>query len=221
MFNRVDLVPLEVGKPTQMEIDVAVATGTAPPQSRFVNTIDDVVEATITEHPGGPTISAARALMEQDPVYREWQTSMPPLNSVPNLHTYRNAKTTPAVLQGAQQEIQTYGDTLDAGQFLFRGTVHSSIPPNEPISTSMLPSVALAFAIRNSGAVWVLRVRDANIVRAFAFSTRGNQKNRMEMEVLLEANLLIAQYQPTQTIICGQPDCTRVPIDVFYYDLYK
>lgn len=221
MFTRVDLVPLTVGAPSQRELDVAEAKGVQPPQPWSVATIDDVVADTIREYPGGPTISSARNFMEMNSDYRGWQDSMPKLKDVPNLHKYRNSKKTAAILQGAEKEIQAHGDTLDADQFIFRGSGHKTMPANTPISTSMLPSVAVRFAIDTKGEVWVLRVSDPNVVRAFCFSTRSNQKNNMEMELLLEANLKIAQNKPSQTIVCGKPGYKKVPINVLFYDLFK
>ena len=224
MLGRIDLLPLASRPLSSREAAIAEATGKQPRRLWKIVDLDDLLIKTALEAPiGGEATSAARNAMEECELYRTWQGSMPPLRDVQALHAYRNAINTDDlasnILVDACNEIRLNGDTLDAGQVLFRGGSYDDemqLLPDRPTSTSMIPAVALRFAIDRRASLGVLRVRDPDTIKAFCFKTSGNQKHKGEMEVLLEDGLSIEKSRTMKVFVAGEHE-----VDVLFADLVK
>lgn len=133
--------------------------------------------------------------LDESPMYRFWQKSMPFLKDVPQIHKYRNNYHKCDCL-ATHDEIIKHGMYLRAGQVLFRGGNFNDEKfqiTNGPISTSLLPDVALWHTLGKKREVAILKVGTEARIKAFIFSTRGNQNLTQEHEVLLQSHLSFEQ----------------------------
>ena len=124
---------------------------------------------------------------------------MPFLKDVPNIHKFRNLPKHKININLVNNEIILFGGYLTQGQILYRGgnfQAKDTTIDNDPISTSIMPSVARWHAIKVSGEIAMLEIAESNITRAFAFKTKGNQRLKDEYEVLLQ-NSLRLEYVKT------------------------
>lgn len=163
--------------------------------SRNITTFHDEIDIVkdVIEHEGnGEAHVALEKALKNSVTYSRWQQLMPYLREVPNIYAYRNEPKHKNNVTLVDEEIRQFGRCLPKGQILYRGAKFQpsdTIINDGPISTSMMPSVALWHAIKVSGDLAVFEVAEDDRIRAFAFKTRGNQKLKHEYEILLQNDI--------------------------------
>lgn len=140
--------------------------------------------------------------LDQSPIYRIWQKSMPFLKNVPNIHQYRN-QYPKCNKEAVNNEILTHGFLLSPGQILYRAgnfQRESFVINDSPISTSLLSGVALWHANTqdNKREIALLRVAEGARIKAFAYCTKGNQNLAQEYEILLQSDIRFRRLRTEQ-----------------------
>lgn len=164
----------------------------------FHNEIE-IVNHIIENDGSGEAHGALEEALEKSIVYTKWQKLMPFLKMVPSIYAYRNKSKHKFDIRLVDLEILRFGGYLPKGQILYHGgtlLAKDTISSDGPISTSMMPSVARYHAKKVSGDLALFEVAEDNVLRAFAFKTKGNQKLKHEYEVLLQNNIRL-EYKKT------------------------
>jgi len=189
-FRLVDPFPISTRPHTPTEVALAEAE---PEQLRTIRVFyssADLIDAIVEDGDRGDEArGAAESALKVCPAYKEWQRAMPCLKDVLEIHRYR--RNLSKDLAAVNLEILSVGGYLCAGQVLYRGAQFTSVQilTNEPISTSMNPSVARWHALEVGGQIAVLTIGASHSVRAFAYKTSGHQGLKHECEVLLQSGL--------------------------------
>lgn len=192
----VDLLPISTRPPSQFEINFAQAMGNPVRVSITYHDPLAALQAIIEGEGTGPASSAIEDALRKSGTYKTWQGAMPRLKLVPYIHGFRNLKKHQNDVVKVNEEIMAVGGLLTKGQLLYRGgqfNKNEIIIEDGPISTSLMPSVARWHAAEVRGEIAVLRIAEDNAVRAFVFSSSGNQRHKDEYEVLLQSNIRLTQ----------------------------
>lgn len=194
-FELFDLIPISTSSHTKIELALALS-GTRELRPMHIFDSHDKLLAEIIRCDGTDDAkSAVERKLQESPVYKNWQKSMPYLKQVPKIHDYRHQKRR-IDLVAVNEELMNNGGFLQQGQILFRGSNYApdqTLITNTPISTSMHPSVAVWHARRNKGHLSILQVAASKAILGFAYKVYGNQKHKGEYEVLLQSNLRLEQ----------------------------
>ena len=212
VLRLLNVIPLNTREHTPHGIALAKATGEPlRNQITYQNEID-LVKAVIDEGGGGQSSSAMRNALNNSPIYESWQSSMPYLKNVKNVHFYRNNNKYKHTINDLNDEIIEFGGFLEKDQILFSGGKFSEanfVVKDRHISATMMPGVAWWHSVKVQGQIAILRIAASNSVKSFVFKTRGHQRHTEEFEVLLQNNLIF-RYQSS---------FTRNGIKVLKYDV--
>lgn len=137
--------------------------------------------------------------------YKTWQAAMPAKTPQElRKHQVQSATCNAGTVSGL---IDTCGDLLTRGQFLFHAGAWSSQSSRtaKPLSTSMSPGPAFMNGLWGGKAhqmgfldLCVLEIASED-VRAFVYKHRGNVRFKQELEVLLPSGVCLS-HQSTTTI---------------------
>ena len=169
-----------------------------PPATRIFCSPEALIEELIRTEGTGETHNAVENILKASTEYRKWQQSMPLLRDVPRIHAYRTEgdHMDHAALAAVNQEVLTTGGYLQEDQILYSGGNFNSESIeilDDPLSTSMHPSVARWHAINRGGQITILKIAASDSVLGFAYKVTGNQKLKIEYEVLLQNDLRLHQ----------------------------
>lgn len=164
-------------------------------------------------------------VLDDSAIYKAWVKSMPTKkpSAIATYQTNYDRRNDAAV----NNDILSYGDTLDVGQVLFHGGQWTGgtgkVVISRPLSTTFNPNVAFANALWKAKAydagrldLIVLTTKTAT-TKAFVFNLRGNLSH--EREVLLPTNTTLTFIRETclqtafNTTKVGSPDKT-IPVYV-------
>lgn len=195
----INLFPLTVHSHWSLAMRLAqLRTLEPPPATRFFCSAEVLIEELIREGGVGATHNTVENTLKASAEYRKWQCSMPFLKDVPWIRAYRaeGDHMDLADLTAVNQEVLSKGGYLQEGQILYSGgnfnTERIEIATG-PLSTSMHPSVARWHAISSSGQIAILKIAASSSVLGFVYKVTGNQKFKIEYEVLLQNGLLLNQ----------------------------
>ena len=169
-----------------------------PPATRFICSPEVLIEELIRTGGTGETHNAVENTLKASTEYRRWQQSRPFLKNVPQIHAYRTEgdHMDHAALAAVNQEVIRTGGYLQEGQILYSGGNFNSESIeilDGPLSTSMHPSVARWHAINRGGQIAILKIAASGSVLGFVYKATGNQRLKIEYEVLLQNDLRLNQ----------------------------
>ena len=194
-FSLLDTFPLKTREPLHRDIQLEKFTGKTVTPSVQYNDYVSLLKNIISNDGTGAARSAIEEYLRHSDIYKSWQNAMPYLKDVPHIHGFRNNKRHKNDVNKVNSEILVNGGYLAKNQILYRGGDYKDNKisyKDGPISTSVLPSVALWHAREVTGEIAVLKIVDDNIL-SFAYKTIKSQKHWAEYEVLIQNNVLLKQ----------------------------
>lgn len=213
LLEKVDVFPVCTKSPSQMSVILAKQSGIPINHPKIYAKPHDILPEIISNNGNCAENSAVKDALLKSDVYKVWRKSMPRLKDVPNISNYRNGAKHLNDVDEINKEILATGAFLPKNQLLYRGDVFREEVisyKDGPISTSMMPSVALWHAREVSGDVAILRIAQEHSIQAFVFGVTGNQRNTQEFEVLLRTNIFL--QRTNEMVIPG--------MRVVEYDVY-
>lgn len=209
----VDIFPVRTRSPLHIDVMIAKHSGITIIHPRIYAKPHDILPEIISNNGNCAENNAFEDALLKSDVYKVWRKSMPRLKDVPNISNYRNRAKHLNDVDEVNKEILATGAFLPKNQLLYRGDVFREEVvsyKDGPISTSMMPSVALWHAREVSGDVAILRIAQEHSIHAFVFGATGNQRNTQEFEVLLRTNIFL--QRTNEMVISG--------MRVVEYDVY-
>lgn len=192
----IDIFPVSTRSPTQTEIVMAGYNKEPIPTSQNYSCLGEILPEIIKNNGAGAANDAMDAALRSSKVYKEWRKYMPTLKNVPNVHRYR--KNEKVDVSSLEKEIKETKFFLPTDQILYHGGVlvaeKDQIKIDRPLSTSLLPSVALWHAKQHQkGEIAILRITQKDAISAFVFGITGNQDHKQEREVLLCGKIVLSK----------------------------
>jgi len=190
-FDQLSIFPVTTREPSAMELVIAAAKGEKIAARQTFNEPISLISELISERGQGRVSSAILESLKLSDTYASWQRAMPYLKDVKKISAYRSTTMNASELADLNSQVLENGMFLPKTQLLFRGEAFDSdqiLHKYQPLSTSLVPNVAFAHAVKNDGVMAVLRISESQSVIGFAYRWK-NQKYGHEHEVLLQGNL--------------------------------